>query len=99
MENFAKMSEIDTLLYDKNYYLIPEPGAEKAYELLRRSLLTIKEVTVAKTVIGTNEDLIVIYFTKECLIAKVLFYQEEIQEIPKSQGKVDVSKQELDMAI
>lgn len=53
---------------------------------------------MAKTVIGTNENLIVVYPTKECLIAKVLFYQEEIQEMPKSQAKVEVSKQELDMA-
>lgn len=99
VEHFAKMSEIDTILFDKNYYLVPEAGAEKAYELLRRSLLAKKEVAVAKTVIGTNENLIVVYPTKECLIAKVLFYQEEIQEMPKSQAKVEVvSKQELDMA-
>lgn len=38
------------------------------------------------------------YPTKECLIAKILYYQEEIQEIPKSQIKVDVAKTELDMA-
>ena len=74
------------------------PGAEKTYELLRRSLLAKKEVAVAKTVIGTNENLIVIYPTKDCLIAKVLFYQEEIQEMPISPAKVEVTKQELDMA-
>ncbi len=98
VEHFAKMSEIDMILFDKNYYLVPESGAEKAYELLRRALLAKKEVAVAKTVIGTNEDLLVLYPTKECLIAKILYYQEEIQEMPKSQVKVDVTKQELDMA-
>ena len=97
VEHFAKMSEIDSILFDRNYYLVPEAGAEKAYELLRRSLLAKKEA-VAKTVIGTNEDLLVVYPTKECLIAKVLFYQEEIQEMPKPQARVEVSKQELDMA-
>ena len=35
VEHFAKMSEIDTIYYEKNYYLVPEPGAEKAYELFR----------------------------------------------------------------
>ncbi len=98
IEHFAKMSEIDNLLFDKNYYLIPEPGAEKAYELLRQSLLSKKTVAVAKTVLGTSENLLVVYPTKECLIAKILFYQEEIQEMPKSPVKVDVTKQELDMA-
>ncbi|MBR1741705.1 MAG: Ku protein [Lachnospiraceae bacterium] len=98
VEHFAKMSEIDSILFDKNYYLVPEVGAEKAYELLRRSLLAGKKVAVAKTVIGTNENLLVLYPTKECLIAKILFYQEEIQEMPKSQAKVEVTKEELNMA-
>ena len=98
IEHFAKMSEIDNILFDKDYYLVAEPGAEKAYELLRQSLLSKKEVGVAKTVLGTNENLLVLYPTKECIIAKILFYQEEIQEIPKSQAKIELSKQELDMA-
>lgn len=98
IEHFAKMSEIDNILFDKDYYLVAEPGAEKPYELLRQALLSKKEVAVAKTVLGTNEDLLVLYPTKECIIAKILFYQEEIQEIPKSQAKVELSKQEIDMA-
>lgn len=96
--HFARMSEIDSLYFQKNYYLVPDAGADKAYELLRQALLSKKEVAIAKTVIGTNEELVVLYPTKECLIAKVLYYQEEIQEIPKSQIKVEISKPELDMA-
>lgn len=98
IEHFAKMSEIESILFDKDYYLIPDPGAEKPYELLRQSLLSKKEVGIAKTVIGTNEHLLVIYPTKDYMIAKILFYQEEIQEVPRSQVKVEVTKQELDMA-
>lgn len=91
VEHFAKMSEIDSILFHKNYYLVPETGAEKAYELFRRSLLAKKEVAVAKTVLGTNEDLLVLYPTKECMIAKTLIesmtksfdiaaYHDEYQE-------------------
>lgn len=98
IEHFAKMSEIDNILFEKNYYLIPEPGAEKPYELLRQALFSKKEVAVAKTVLGTNEELLVLYPTKECLIAKILFYQEEIQEMPKTQVKTELSRQEIDMA-
>ena len=73
-------------------------GAEKAFELLRQAMLIQKEVAIAKTVIGTNEQLLVLYPTKEAIIAKTLFYQEEIQAMPKSQAKVQLSKTELDMA-
>lgn len=92
------MSEIDNILFDKDYCLVADPGAEKSYELLRQSLLFKKEVAIAKTVLNTNEDLLVLYPTKECIIAKILFYQKEIQKLPKSQAKVELLKQELDRA-
>lgn len=98
IEHFAKMSEVDQIYYEKNYYLVPEAGTEKAYELLRQAMLSQKEVAIAKTVIGTTEQLLVLYPTKETIIAKTLFYQEEIQELPKSQAKVQLDKSELEMA-
>ena len=82
IEHFAKMSEVDPIYFEKNYYLVPEAGAEKAYELLRQAMLSQKEIAIAKTVIGQNEQLLVLYPTKETIIAKTLFYEEEIQELP-----------------
>ena len=42
IEHFAKMSEVDPIYFEKNYYLVPEAGAEKAYELLRQAMLSQK---------------------------------------------------------
>lgn len=98
VEHFTKMSEVDQIYYEKNYYVVPDAGAEKAFELLRQAMLSKKEVAIGKTVMGTTEQLLVLYPTKETIIAKTLFYQEEIQELPKSQAKVSLDKSELDMA-
>lgn len=98
IEHFAKMSDIDHIYFEKNYYVVPNVGAEKAFELLRQAMLLQKEVAIAKTVIGTTEQLLVLYPTKETIIAKILFYQEEIQELPKSQANVKLEKSELEMA-
>ena len=65
---FAKMSEVNMIYYEKDYYAVPDTGAEKAYELLRQSLLFQKKVAIAKTVMGTNEKLLVLYPTKEGII-------------------------------
>lgn len=92
------MSDIEQIYYEKNYYAVPDAGAEKAFELLRQAMLTQKEVAIAKTVIGTHEHLLVLYPTKETIIAKILFYQEEIQELPKPVSKVTLDKNELEMA-
>ena len=92
------MSDIDPIYFEKDYYIAPEPGGEKPFELFRQALLSKKEVAVAKTVIGTKEELLVLYPTKTGIIAKLLFYQEEIQAVPVLQMKIDIAKEELEMA-
>ena len=67
---FVNLPEIDQIYYEKNYYAIPETGAEKAFELLRTAMLSEDKVALAKTVIGTKENLIVLYPTEEGIIAK-----------------------------
>ena len=95
---FAKLSEVDTIFYENDYYGIPEVGAEKAFELLRQSMLEQKKVAIAKTVMGTNEKLIVLYPTKTGLIVKTLFYSDEVVPIPKEIPKMKLDKNEVDMA-
>ncbi|WP_029503385.1 Ku protein [Lachnoclostridium phytofermentans] len=96
--HFAKMEDVDSIYFEKNYYVVPHTGGEKAFELFRQALLTEEKVAIAKTVIGTNESLIVLYPTDDGIIAKMLYYQEEIQEIPKLQAKVELDENELMMA-
>lgn len=98
IEHFAKKTDVDQIYYEKNYYIVPEPGAEKACELLRQAMLLQKKVGIAKTVIGTTEKLMVLYPTKDGIIAKTLFYQAEIQALPVAVAKADVTKPEVDMA-
>ncbi len=95
---FAKMSEVNMIYYEKDYYAIPETGAEKAYELLRQALLAEKKVAIAKTVMGTNEKLLVLYPLKDGMIVKTLFYNDEIATVPKQVPKMKLGEQELEMA-
>lgn len=95
---FAKISEVDMIYYEKDYYAIPDTGAEKAYELLRQALLSQKKVAIAKTVMGTNEKLLVLYPTKDAMIVKTLFYFDEIAAVPKQTPKMQLDKNEMDMA-
>ena len=95
---FAKISEVNMIYYEKDYYAVPDTGAEKAYELLRQSLLSQRKVAIAKTVIGTNEKLLVLYPTKDGIIVKTLFYFDEIASMPKSVPKMKLDENELNMA-
>ncbi len=95
---FVNLTEIDSLYYERNYYVIPESGAEKAFELLRTAMLSENKVALAKTVIGTKQNLIVLYPTKEGIIAKTLFYHDEIVPIPKQIPRVELQDAEINMA-
>lgn len=95
---FVKLSEIDQIFYERNYYAIPEAGAEKAFELLRSAMLKEQKVALAKTVIGTKENLIVLYPMEDGIIAKTLFYADEIVTVPKQVTKVDLNDAEITMA-
>lgn len=95
---FANLSEVDQLYYEKNYYGIPDTGAEKAFELLRQSMLAQQKVALAKTVIGTRENLLVLYPTENGMIVKTLFYHDEIVAPPKQIPYMEVDQNELMMA-
>ena len=81
--------------YEKDKYVVM---TDDAYELLRQALLSQKKVAIAKTVMGTNEKLLVLYPTKEGMIVKTLYYHDEIAAVPKQIPKVTLDKNELDMA-
>lgn len=95
---FARMAEFNMIYYEKDYYAVPDTGAEKAYELLRQALLSQKKVAIAKTVMGTNEKLLVLYPTREGIIVKTLFYYDEIAAMPKTVPKMKLDENELNMA-
>jgi DNA end-binding protein Ku len=61
-------------------------------------MLGEQKVALAKTVIGTKENLIVLYPTKDGIIAKTLFYQDEIVSVPKQLPSVELTDAELTMA-
>lgn len=95
---FSRMSEVNMIYYENDYYAVPDAGAEKAYELLRQALLSQKKVAIAKTVMGQNEKLLVLYPTKNGIIVKTLFYHDEIASMPKSVPKMKLDENELSMA-
>lgn len=82
IQYFSKPKEISNLLFDKSYYLIPELDAEKDYELLRKAMTSNRVVGIAEIVLGTKQELVALFANKSCIIATILFYENEITELP-----------------
>lgn len=79
---FCKSSEISDLIIDKSYYLIPEMDGEINYELFRKALIGNRVVGIAEIVLGAKQELVALFANKDCIIATILFYENEINELP-----------------
>lgn len=88
---------IDPIYFEKNYYAIPD-GSTKAFNLLLTVLRNEKKIAIAKTVIGTKENLLALCPTDDGLIIKTLFFQDEIVKPPKVVEASKLSKEEMSMA-
>ena len=81
IQYFCKPKEIDNSLIDKSYYLIPEMDGEIKYNLFRKAMITSRVVAISEIVLGTKQELVALFPNKNCIIATILFYEEEINKI------------------
>ncbi|MPM11996.1 Non-homologous end joining protein Ku [bioreactor metagenome] len=96
--HFAQLNQISPVYYDKTYQAIPEPGGEKAFELLRAALMAEQKVAIGRTVLGTKDTLMAIIPREDGLLISTMFYEDDIRELQKSYNKPDIAEQELTMA-
>lgn len=96
--HFAQLNQISPVYYEKTYQAIPEPGGEKAFELLRTALMEEQKIAIGKTVLGTKDTLMAIIPRENGMLISTMFYEDEVKELPKSYNKPEVSQQELGMA-
>lgn len=96
--HFAQLNQISPVYYDKTYQAAPEAGGEKAFELLRSSLMAEQKIAIGKTVMGTNDTLMAIIPREDGILISTMFYADDIKGLQKQYTKPDVSEQELNMA-
>lgn len=104
IENFVNSNQLDCLLFDKPYYLVPDKKGDKGYVILRETLINTKKVGIAKVIIHTREYLAALIPYKNALILNLLHYPKEIKkpsdfELPDANLKhYKISSKEMDVA-
>jgi len=98
---FADEDEIDSVYFDKPYYLGPDKNAARAYSLLREALKQSKKIAVAKFILRTKENLAIIKPEGDVLILNQIRYQSEVRESEglNLPGADEVKENELDLAL
>lgn len=86
IQDFVNESEVDSIFYEKPYFLAPDKNGEKSYALLRDALKTAKKVAVASFVMRSRENIGVIKPYGKLLVLNQLRYHDEIRD----SGKLDL---------
>jgi len=98
---FVDEKEIDSIFFEKPYYIVPDKGAAKPYTLLLKALEKTGKVAVASCVIRNREHIFTVKpMQGEVLVLEQLRYADQINEVPDvktSQAKV--STQEINLAV
>ena len=100
ISQFVKEEEIDPILYEKPYYIIPGKGAEKTYNLLIKALEETKSVGIAEFMLRNRVHVCAIKAYGDILLLNQMRYQDEIKEMPDVDVKNDrISPKEVQLAI
>jgi len=98
--DFVKEEEVDSIYYEKPYYLEPEKGSEKAYVLLANALKESKKLGLAKYVLRNREHLGALKNRDGLIVLNQMRFEQDIRptsalNIPP----INPSKKENEMAL
>ena len=99
--DFVKLEEIDPIYFEKSYYLSPNEGGSKAYQLLRGALSDTGKIGIAKIMIRSKEQLAVIRIYQNTLVVETIHYPDEVRavkDVPNVPEQKGVVKKELETA-
>ncbi len=89
---FIDIKEVDSIYYERPYYLVPSKGGEKAYRLLVEVMRRTNKAGLAKFVLNEREYLVAVKSTEGALALITLHYSEEIlpdEDISPKEGKIE----------
>lgn len=76
---FVKLAEIDPVYFDASYYIAPDEGGEKAYQLLTEAMQQAGYAGIAKVSMHNRENIVVIRARDGGLTLHTMFYSNEVR--------------------
>ena len=97
---FVPVDQIDPLLFDKSYYLEPDPKAAKPYALLREALVQTDRMAVVKVALRQRETMALLRVRDKAIVLQTMLWPDEVREpeFDILDADVELRPQELTMA-
>lgn len=103
IEQFVDLAEIDPIMYDTAYNVVPDPSSPKPYALLLSAMEESGKVAVARFVMRTKEHLATVRPLNGRLVLSTMVYADEVNdpaefEALEAVAEVEVSDKERKVA-
>lgn len=97
IESFVSLKEIDPIYFDKSYFIKPT-GAENAFLIILKALKKQNKVGIAKTVLGSKEQVVAIREINGQMILNTMHFYDEVMASPLKKIQDKITDKELSLA-
>jgi DNA end-binding protein Ku len=80
---FTRLDEIDPIFYDASYFVLPQEGGQKAYQLLVKALDETQTVGVGKLVMHQRDYTVFLRTYEHGLLLHTMYFANEIRRLPE----------------
>jgi DNA end-binding protein Ku len=102
VEDFVELEEIDSIYYDRPYFLVPARGGARSYRLLLEAMRDTGKVAIGRIVLRSREQLVAIRPREDVLMMVTMNFGDEIQQTSSlyelEEAELEVGKHELEVA-
>lgn len=96
IERFVKAEELNPLMFESAYYVLPEEIGVKAFELFVKGLKKQRKVAIGKLAMRQREHICAMTPMGSGLLLNTVYYADEIRDMPQV-AKVDVVDDEVEL--
>lgn len=98
---FTDLDKLDSIYFDKGYFLVPTEESKKPYFLLMEALQANDKIAVGRVVMHEREHLVALRPYGNSILMETLHYADEINDpsdFPELRKPVEVSQEEIELA-
>ena len=98
---FVEMDKLDSIYFDKSYFLVPSEDSKKPYFLLLEALQANGKVAMGRVVMHEREHLVALRPYGNSILMETLHYADEIRDpsdFEELRKPVEISPDELELA-
>jgi len=96
IQDFVDLKEVDTMFFEKPYYLVPQKSGIKGYFLLAEALKKTNKVAIAKVVMRTKMHLVCIMAKANYLVMEIMRFSHEVLSLDEVDYLKSIEKPKFD---